>query len=714
MSPSPITVLRYLLVSEKLKENGFRWDRAYFKVVKPEQQTISFDSEWKQFISIVSKITGVSFPEPSLAEKRNSPWEKYFQHVIDPGGNRLHENEHTFSDVLFEALRASLKVFVDPSLFGRNCIVLKNSHIGFGKGICRPQQGFEEAYLVSRDGRSQHGCFVFGSKTKQRKPSDAAKDDGEPQYFDDDMTASIVLKQDTAMCKMLEEYREPYYKEVELDSEIRRSLLGQAMIFSWDVMHCLARRGISVKSVPVVVLAGKTDLTDTNLVCCLDARMVIPEFYGSCFTGLFNRIVSFNGTGAVPYDRRYESVEKENDETLTPDATSKMTRDKLSIAIYIRTMRTGLEHAFAISKNRMKLNALLPPLSLCSLSLLESNVDATLVASSIPNANRFQGSRIKVYQGELFSLVSPTKDDFHSLSDMHWFDDAKPNDILNKKCLVKVSFVGFHNTFVRREKCSSGLDALHRVCDKEKNATLKQELAKVLLGYHCSGSMFLTMVMKDLRDEGFVALDHQKFRSDGKIPELWSAFSFLVKSLLLPMAKHDVVHADLRSTSQKTYNVLCRVCSANEIELRLIDFDSITCFKWLSDADLPDQETSVNWSALSYSDMNKGERDVSAFLYLFWQVLWIAYTWHPRIASAESDASSKERISDHFVYFLSMENRFVEFQNWLGSDTVAVLKSMNGKVITESSILTALEVLGNVFCETKHGNGLSDVDTSTP
>jgi hypothetical protein len=39
---------------------------------------------------------------------------------------------------------------------------------------------------------------------------------------------------------------------------------------------------------------------------------------------------------------------------------------------------------------------------------------------------------------------------------------------------------------------------------------------------------------------------------------------------------------------------------------------------------------------------------------------------------------------------------------------------MNGKVITESSILTALEVLGNVFCETKHGNGLSDADTSTP
>jgi hypothetical protein len=54
---------------------------------------------------------------------------------------RMHENEHTFSDALFEALRTSLQDFVGPNMFGRNSIVLKNSHIGFGKEVPRTNLG---------------------------------------------------------------------------------------------------------------------------------------------------------------------------------------------------------------------------------------------------------------------------------------------------------------------------------------------------------------------------------------------------------------------------------------------------------------------------------------------------------------------------------------------------------------------------------------------
>jgi hypothetical protein len=104
------------------------------------------------------------------------------------------------------------------------------------------------------------------------------------------------------------------------------------------------------------------------------------------------------------------------DEALAVDSSRaidfSLSRDKLAVAIYIKTMRVGLEHAYVISKNRAECNALFPPVSLCCRSLLRANVEAQLVANSIPDANRFQLLNIKVHQGEMFSLVSSTKNDF--------------------------------------------------------------------------------------------------------------------------------------------------------------------------------------------------------------------------------------------------------------------------------------------------------------
>jgi hypothetical protein len=323
MTPSPITVVRYQYVAEKLSKNGFRWEQARLKEVNPESLKISFALEWQQFLACVSQITGI--PPRNESAQRKSAWKKYFQHVIHPTGrgkrSQVHENEHTFSDVVFEALRKSLQEFVDPNVLGRNTIVLKNSSIGFIKGIPRTNLGLGGGhYLVSRDGRSHHGCFVFGSRTKQRESSDA-KDDEEFLY-EDDMTASIELKQDTNMCLLFEEYDEPSYgKEEPPEWLILRSLLGQAMVFSWDVLHCLARRGVRVQSVPVVLLAGTTESMEDSKVCCLDARIEIPNYVGEDFSCLFNRIISFNGTVAVPYDIRYRKIGLANDDSLTVDSS---------------------------------------------------------------------------------------------------------------------------------------------------------------------------------------------------------------------------------------------------------------------------------------------------------------------------------------------------------------------------------------------------------
>jgi hypothetical protein len=210
------------------------------------------------------------------------------------------------------------------------------------------------------------------------------------------------------------------------------------------------------------------------------------------------------------------------------------------------------------------------------------------------------------------------------------------------------------------------------------------------------------MVMKDLRCEGFVTLDHQKLRRDGQLPALWTAFCTLVKSLLLPMANEDVGHLDIRSTSQFTYNILCRVDSSNTVELCLIDYDSLTTSSTYDYWEFPHQKDAVHWKDVGLYDMDcDEERKGVAVRFVFWQVLWIAYTWHPKSVSSMAFGAAPEELSaEDFVSNLSKVNHAMEFKDWLGSDAVHSLQSMNEeKMISEAAVAAALDVLGKAFGE---------------
>jgi hypothetical protein len=110
-------------------------------------------------------------------------------------------------------------------------------------------------------------------------------------------------------------------------------------------------------------------------------------------------------------------------------------------------------------------------------------------------------------------------------------------------------------------------------------------------------------------------------RDDKVLPELWAAFCKLVKSLLLPMAAVNVIHADIRSTDETTYNILYRIASRvaqsadaapevrlsqsvdaanarNEIELCLIDFDSLLLYDLVEDAKLKSHDHAIYWKYL--------------------------------------------------------------------------------------------------------------------
>jgi hypothetical protein len=294
------------------------------------------------------------------------------------------------------------------------------------------------------------------------------------------------------------------------------------------------------------------------------------------------------------------------------------------------------------------------------------------------------------------------------------------------------------------------------------NSHLKGEISKVFLGFSATNNFSLVIVMKDLRNDDFMILNHQRLRDGKKLPELWAAFCNLVKSLLLPMAAVNVIHADIRSSVETTYNILYRFVSEDvsrdEIELQLIDFDSLLLYSSGEDANLSKQDHSIRWKDVNQMQLNvmkmieaeetidveneeieetkivKKRNDVEilpcnseicmqlsnhkkqctelpvdtgtntevpevekndsavlkeekygapAYRYLFWQVLWIAYTWHPY--------ASKSTSAHNFVLrFLSDHEEFSLYRQWLGADIVKNLKQISYRDITAKILEVSL------------------------
>jgi hypothetical protein len=94
--------------------------------------------------------------------------------------------------------------------------------------------------VLSKDNETDHCCFIMAMS-------------GEACQYDD-MTAVVELKMEETSCLSFDvnksgEITEPDFVRF-------HGPMGQAMIYSMDVWHCLARRGLRVKKLPIVVLAG--------------------------------------------------------------------------------------------------------------------------------------------------------------------------------------------------------------------------------------------------------------------------------------------------------------------------------------------------------------------------------------------------------------------------------------------------------------------------
>jgi hypothetical protein len=403
--------------------------------------------------------------------------------------------------------------------------------------------------------------------------------------------------------------------------------------------------------------------------------------------------VSFNGTTGFPTN------EATSDDLA---AVLKDSKDRRAIATYIRTLRIGLEQAAQVVKNRNTSN-IVSPASLCCQSFLQEETNTKLIASPIPREDHEKAAGLRISQGELFQLISPTKDMFsrNRYRSVQWFVDSKGQDILTTNCLVKVSCASVHSSYIKSEICYYALDDLHVAC--MKNSKLKNELAKVLLGFKYSGmSNFLMTIMKDLQSGGehFMFLNHQKLRKQGRLPQLWSAFCVLVQSLLLPMADENVIHLDIRSDAENTYNILVDenprgAGPVGAVELRLIDFESVMNCRYRPGSM---QNHAVYLNDLDYCIRNARDSWKSAHRYVLWQVLWIAYTWHPPSPSVSLETLRTEMNAHTFLISLFNDKYYLDFKNWLGIETVEALKlSTAAKTISREIIEETVAALKIVF-----------------
>jgi hypothetical protein len=615
---SQATPSNHLSTETVLRERRILWRKLTdAEITKQESTDFSFESEWGKF----AKCCGIQ-PD-SIWYSSGVAWNSCFSRVM----KGTYAQEQDFDVALFNALKESLSEVADPQSVmydtnknikeflletknGKNdnnnesLLKLSSRNIGFCRRADRTRIGFK-IYGISKQSFVDHACFV---------KSDASAD----------FTASIELKTSESSPMRFEEEergeKRTLVVAMEPDLVHDHGAIGQALIYTMDNWHCLARRGINLEKLPVTVLACKLKTTPpVNRHLCVEAWLHIPKYTGDRFCYTINRFPRFH----IPDD----------DEIY-----------KTAIAVYIRALRIGVERGMQIISRWNDL----PPISLCCRTLkigVKEFVAAELVASPIPDASPIVGG-FTIGQGELFKLNIASESAKQSLylsdlgDDVYYYADN--GTVLSDQLLVKVSCISVHSTLIPLMACDKALDRLDLIAD----ASLKEKIAEVLLAAWYTNNTLVT-VMTDLSDKkypggAFGLLSPKKISEENKLPALWSGLEVLVKRILLPLADKKIIHADIRPSWEKTFNILCRKVE-NKFELRLIDYESL--------------------HMQSYSVINKntisshGEQsNMSSHEYEWWLVLWIAYKWHS--STTNNDYDSKQFVKDLFP-----SSRYESFTN---------------------------------------------------
>jgi hypothetical protein len=313
---------------------------------------------------------------------------------------------------------------------------------------------------------------------------------------------------------------------------------------------------------------------------------------------------------------RFEAQQTPPTPSIDPRVTNVPIEVLQSIALYLRTMRVGIGLANEIENKLYSTgneDCMIHPTSLCCRELTIGKrvvSNAKLIASPIPGAvNR---ADIKIHQGELFE-VSTFDGLPYLIGREDWYTFA---DQITGPVLIKMNHVAVHDHLV---KPAEALKAISKIFNSQET-NLKMELSRVLVAFGMESPSTCFSVMTDLRKHATLPFcDLAPVALQGKTQALWLAFSKLVRTVLLPMAKCGVVHADIRAGWERTYNILFREIK-NEVELCLIDYESFVTYK---------VSTAPHGRAISIEYF--GDKETTAFEFLWWQVMLMAYVWNSQM-----------------------------------------------------------------------------------
>jgi hypothetical protein len=623
--------------------------------------TISFKTEWEKLAHQCGSGT-----------TSDAAWD-YFSEVIE----MEHDKETDFDVKLFGALKNSLGDVADQVVIDKRFSIRRdNSHsppsnrqIGFCRQPSRPCTGLGKDYGAVREYFMDHVCFVEDSTDRRSTVWD--------------WTAVIELKIGNTGPKKFVTRANGLIEVVTREPNLAgvHGAIGQALLYTLDTWHCLARRGIEVKKLPITVLTGRKNgsnkETPENLLC-VDAWLHIPEYPEDSFNYTIDSFLPFPSASASQGD--------------------KTDIYKHAIAVYLRTLGFGMQHG----QRTLEGNDARPPISLCCRKLKLGDkefttAEAQLIASPIPKSVPI-GAGFKISQGELFKLTST---DSYSLLQLFGAENnlneltsivvgfAPENCIIvADRILIKVSCVSVHSVLIPLAQFEIALQTLLRRADE----TLKSKIAEVLLAV-VLGDNTLVTVMRNLSSNttengAYSILSPSKiYREDNrKLKQLWIGLTKLVVDILLPLAELNIIHSDIRPGWDTTYNILCREVEGSEIELQLIDYESLHMEKY-------GVTNSQTISSARQTANSKGKTKMNAKEYLLWLILWTAYNWHQQHhASTDSEMFVSMLFTSEQPIFMSFINNIQSRGNWEEIQGIFFKEKFD-----DTSIKETLTILGNLF-----------------
>jgi hypothetical protein len=202
--------------------------------------------------------------------------------------------------------------------------------------------------------------------------------------------------------------------------------------------------------------------------------------------------------------------------------------------------------------------------------------------------------------------------------------------------VVKVSSTVFVSPLINPSDCYQALTLLH-----DKGADLGALLCCVKLRH--SAQSGLIIIMENLYEQGYQVLRPKDQMNESKyeLPSLWAAFTDLFVRILWKAAEEGCIFSDLRVGFDETSNVLVNFNDKNNLQLRLIDFDSFVQAECLGEMD----------------DDRYLASELSAAAYLFLQVFILGHSYehenHKDVVDARSLSIQAKKIFNE-----SLDNPF--------------------------------------------------------